>query len=152
LRKYDLISSFFLLLCGILITVRSGYFPIGSFRNPGFGFLPLITGIGVTVLSGVLFFHSLPKKSSEGEKEFHGDWERSRNVIAVVLIMLAYAISLDWIGFTFATFVVMFLLFKPIGRLSWKASLAGAIIASVVCYILFKVLLGVQLPEGPWGF
>jgi putative tricarboxylic transport membrane protein len=152
LRRYDIISSLFLLLCGVLITVRSGHFPIGTFRSPGFGFLPLITGIGLTVLSGALLFYSLPKRPSESERQFWGHWKQGRNVIATVLIMLAYAISLDWLGFIFATFLAMLSLFKPIGRLTWRASLAGSILASIVCYVLFKVLLKVQLPEGPWRF
>jgi len=68
-----------------------------------------------------------------------------------MVIMLLYAISIDWLGFLTVTLLVLFTLFKAIGELSIKVSLGGAILTAAVAYLLFKVWLNVQLPVGPLG-
>jgi len=72
-------------------------------------------------------------------------------IVATVLVILIYAIAFSHLGFFVSTFLLMFFLFKTIGGMKWKASLAGAILTSCCFYLVFKVWLKVQFPEGPLG-
>ena len=65
--------------------------------------------------------------------------------------MLCYAVLIDRWGFLLVTLLVLFILFKTIGNLSLKLSLGGALLASFISYLLFRVILNVQLPPGPLG-
>ena len=150
MRKNDLISGLFLSVCGIMIVIMSLRFPIGTFDNPGYGLFPLFIGILLSILSIVLFIRSI-LRSPSGREAPSGGHKRLYKVIAVIFFMLLYALTLDWLGFLLVTFVLLFLLFKVIGDLSLKLSVGGAIGTSFISYLLFKVLLNVPLPAGPWG-
>jgi len=138
-------------MCGVLITFGSLRLHVGTFENPGLGLFPLLTGILLGLLSGGLFIRSLLKSPSKTEESLGGHGRQWQKVVSTVVVMVLYAITMDRLGFLFVTFLLLLFLFKAIGTLSWKLSLAGAILTSSVCHLLFKVLLNVQLPVGPWG-
>ena len=127
-------------------------YPIGTFQNPGYGLFPLLIGILLSLLSFVLLLGSILRNHSGKETlSPSGGQKRRYKVIATVLIMILYALTLDRLGFLFVTFVLLFLLFKAIGQQSIRFSLGVAIGVSFISYLLFKVFLSVPLPEGPWG-
>lgn len=152
MRRRELISSLFFLVCGILITVSSLRLPVGTFRKPNSGLLPLIVGVLLSTLSAALLIRSAQQSPSEREKPFWGDERQWHKIITTVLALLLYTLSLERVGFLLATFLLMSFLFKPIGGRGWKFSLAGAIVTSSISYLLFKVFLKVELPVGLWGF
>ncbi len=151
MRKYDLISSLFLSVCGILITAGSSRLHVGTFENPGLGLFPLLTGILLAVLSIVLFLRSFMQRPSEEEPMPRRPARLWRKVAPTVGVMLFYAVFIDRWGFLLVTLLVLFILFKTIGNLSLKLSLGGALLASFISYLLFRVVLNVQLPPGPLG-
>jgi putative tricarboxylic transport membrane protein len=152
MRRYDLISSLVFLVCGIVITVSSLRIHVGTFGNPGPGLFPLITGILMGIISGGMFIKSYLKSTSAGQEPLGEDKRLWHNkCVATVVIMLLYAITIDWLGFLTVTLLVLFVLYKAVGGLSLKTSLGGAIATAAIAYLLFKVWLNVQLPVGPLG-
>jgi len=152
MRRRGLISSLFFLGCGIGITVCSLRLPVGTFREPNSGLLPLIVGVLLSILSTALLIRSSLESFSRKEKPFWGEERKWHKIVATVLALLLYTLSLERVGFLFATFLLMSFLFKPIGGRGWKFSLAGAIVTSSISYLVFKVFLKVDLPAGLWGF
>ena len=148
MRRYDLISSLVFLVAGIAIAAGSLKLPVGSLSDPGPGLFPLITGILTALVAGAIFVVALLSASGPlgGDK---GLWH-AKPVITVA-IMLCYAFALEWLGFLTVTLVALFVLFKAIGNLSFKASLGGAALAAGVAYLVFALWLKVQLPAGPLG-
>jgi putative tricarboxylic transport membrane protein len=152
MRRYDQISSLVFLVCGIFITVSSLRIRIGTFGDPGPGLFPLITGILMGVISGGMFIKSYLQSASAGQEPLGADKKLWHNKsVATVVIMLLYAIAIDWLGFLTVTLVGLFILYKAVGNLSLKVSLGGAIVTAAIAYLLFKVWLNVQLPAGPLG-
>ena len=152
MRRYDMISSLLFLVCGVLISVVSLRMPIGKLAHPGPGLFPLITGIVMGVVSGGMFIKSYQQSVSAARKPLGGEkrlWHN--NPVAIVVITLLYAITIDWLGFLTVTLLMLFVLYKAIGDLSLRASLGGAILTATAAYLLFKVCLNVQLPVGPLG-
>jgi putative tricarboxylic transport membrane protein len=152
MRRYDLISSLVFLVCGVFITASCLRIHVGTLGNPGPGLFPFFTGILMSIISGGMFINSYRQSISAGREPLGADKRLWHNkAVATVVIMLLYAITIDWLGFLTATFVMLFILYKAIGDLSSKASLGGAIVTAAMAYILFKVWLNVQLPVGPLG-
>ena len=152
MRRFDLISSFVFLGCGVFITVVSLRINVGTFGDPGPGLFPLITGILMGIVSGGMFIKFLLQSASAGREPLGKDkrlWHYK--CVVTVVIMFLYAITIDWLGFLPVTLLILFILFKAVGALSLKASLGGAILTAAITYLLFKVWLNVQLPVGPLG-
>ena len=152
MRRYDLISSLVFLVCGVFITVSSLRIHVGTFGDPGPGLFPLITGILMGIISGGMFIKSHLQSTSAGQEPLGKDKRLWHNKsVATVVIMLLYAITIDWLGFLTVTLLILFILYKAVGNLSLKVSLGGAILTAAIAYLLFKVWLNVQLPVGPLG-
>lgn len=150
MRRYDLASSLFFTVCGLLIAAGSLSMPIGRLGEPGPGFLPLSIGFLMCVLSIALFIRSL-KPGTLGEKAFWQDRKQWPKVIATILALILYAFALRPLGFSLVTFFLLVFLFKGIGGLNWGTSIAGPVLTTSFFYLLFKVWLEVQLPVGPLG-
>ncbi len=152
MRRYDMISSLVSLVCGVIITVSSLWMHVGTFRDPGSGLFPLITGILISIVACGMFIKAHLRSISAGQEPLGEDKKLWHNKpVATVVIMLLYAITIDWLGFLTVTLLILFILFKAVGELSIKVSLGGAILTAAIAYLLFKVWLNVQLPVGPLG-
>lgn len=152
MRRYDMISSLVLLVCGAVIAASSLRIHVGTFRDPGTGLFPLITGILMGIIAGGVFVKSCLQSLVAAREPLGADkslWHRKST--ATVVIMLLYAFALEWAGFLTVTLLMLFVLFKAVGGLDLKASLAGAIVTSFIAYLVFRVWLHVQLPVGPLG-
>lgn len=65
--------------------------------------------------------------------------------------LLVYAALLDVAGYTLATFLFCLLAFGLAGR-SWRSILAGSLLATAGCWLVFIRLAGMPLPRGLVGF
>ena len=150
MRKYDLISSLFWLMCAVLIIIGSLRLPVGTIGNSGSGFFPLIIGCVLGVISTILFTCAF-QKSLLDKKTFGVEKKKWYIIVTTILSLLIYTIALPRVGFLFTTFLLLVFLFKAIGELNWKVSLGGAFLTSFISYTLFKVMLKVELPAGLFG-
>jgi hypothetical protein len=107
-------------------------------------------GILLGIISLAIFVSALLQEPT-GRKAFWQDKKQWPKVVATVLMILIYTIAFSHLGFFVSTLLLMFFLFKTIGGMKWKASLAGAILTSSCFYLVFKVWLKVQFPGGPLG-
>ncbi len=152
MRRYDLISSLAFVICGVAIAAGSLPINVGTFRDPGPGLFPFITGILMCLIAGGVFaFSWLQSGSAAGEAPRADKRLWHVKSVTTVAILLIYAIAFEWLGFATDTFLVLLILFKAIGGLSLRASLGGAILTAAIVYLVFKVWLNVQLPAGPLG-
>ncbi|MDR3353600.1 MAG: tripartite tricarboxylate transporter TctB family protein [Synergistaceae bacterium] len=68
------------------------------------------------------------------------------------LLLIAYSIVLNYLGFITST-VIFFALFSYIIGLRKISSLiAGSVVATIVIYVVFQIFLQVMLPRGVWIF
>ena len=150
LRNGDFSSSLFWMLCGLFIILGSLRLPVGEPHNPGSGFLPLLVGVLMAILSTALLWRSVRKKKVE--EALPTSMPRNLfKLIATFLALLIYVPAFPFLGFIFATIPLMVFLFKTIGEMGWKISLVGGTFISLGMYIIFKVWLQVQFPIGFWG-
>jgi|MudIll2142460700_1097286.scaffolds.fasta_scaffold746764_1 putative tricarboxylic transport membrane protein len=149
MRKNDLISSAFFALCGLLIITGSLGMSIGRLGEPGPGFLPLIVGALLVLLSLVLFVNALRHRIAEQAAMRMGRTERSK-VLATSLSLILYAVAIQPLGFVLVTLLLLLFLFKVIGELGWTTAVAGTLLTTLFFYLLFGVWLEIPLPMKPF--
>jgi hypothetical protein len=135
---------------GALFAWLASLLDLGHVGLPGPGFFPLVLAITVTffsVIIGIEYWKSAAGSEAAGNEKvefFH------RDVVIVMAALLAVPLVFVSLGalLTLAVFVVAVLVF--VARVSlWLAVVAAAAFVAA-CWIMFEVLLGLQLPTGPF--
>ena len=146
--KIDISPVFFIAL-SVAICLESYKLGIGNFSAPLAGFFPLLTGILLGVISGGKVFASLWSAKAGDRLEIKIVWRR---VLPLVGGLLGYALLMDVVGFSSATFFFVFLVLQRIEAKPWWVAALAATGISCWIYLTFRVLLRVQLPGGFMGF
>lgn len=125
-------------------------FPFGNFANPGAGFLPLLVGMLMFLLSLILFIQSF-SKGEEGGKILWTKGATAR-VLLILASLIVYGLLLESLGFILMTFLLMGFLFLAIGSQRIVLAFFLSLFSSIGCYAVFQLWLEVQLPKGIFGF
>ncbi len=152
MKRLDQFSAIFWLVISIIVCVESRQAHVGTFKNPGPGFLPLFGGIALGGLAILLLAMSILRKKLEVQVTNPLKGVKWRKVILVLAPLFAYTIFLSWIGYLVTTFALMFLLFTAIDRSKIWADILIALIAVSSSYVVFYKWLDIQLPKGILGF
>ena len=138
---------------GIVICIGSYGLSVGTFRNPGPGFLPFITGAILTLLSLILYLQTRkPGEDSRTDKPFFTNRTRAWKASLALIVLLAYAIGMDYLGFLVSTTIFLAFLLWVVEPQRWYIMIFGSILASVVSYTIFEILLKSPLPKGIFDF
>ncbi len=150
MRRHDLISSTIFFCFGLSIALYSPHFDLGTLSSPGAGFMPFLSGLIICGFASVTFFLALFDKSARVEKIW-ADVHFGK-LIFLNLTVIAYALLIEPLGFIICTFFLILLLMRYTGLQTWTRSVLGAVLSSVLSYLLFDIWLEVQLPKGILGF
>jgi putative tricarboxylic transport membrane protein len=148
MKHRDLISGIFWLAVGMILTLWSTRYTVGSIVEPGPGFLPLGLGILLIFLSIIVLLGArksspaakVPSPSSAG-----GEWKR---VAYAVLVMIVTASFFEKVGYLITFFLLVMLLMAGAGGQSWKRILLVALFTAAGVYLVFVLLLEQPLPSG----
>jgi putative tricarboxylic transport membrane protein len=105
---------------------------------------PVIIGVLLAVSSIYLIVKPDPRP----------DWPAAGRLLEIgfaIVVMIAYALLLDRLGFVVATAIAVFVLSWRLGSKPAPAVLTG-IGVSVLIYVVFHLILGLSLARGPLGF
>ena len=138
-------SLFLMVLSGVVIS-ETFELEIGTPSNPGSGFTIFGTAGVLGILALHLFIKSLlsEKRRSEKALEKTHRWR----VVSVIAANIVYILILQPVGYLLSTFLLMGFLFQVSGKGKWFSSLWGAALTSLVSYLVFFRLLGLNLPRG----
>jgi putative tricarboxylic transport membrane protein len=150
MKRYQIISAVFLLFFGAIICWEARKLDMGRIVKPGPGFFPFWLGIFLILVTVALIIHHRRTNPKEPAQAL---WKgRQWNKIVYLLgALLLYAFFLEFLGYLIATFSLMFFLFRSVEKQNWPVVILGSVSSSLITYLLFKVLLQVQLPMGLWG-
>jgi putative tricarboxylic transport membrane protein len=155
-RSVKLYCSFFWLLFSVVMVQQAFRLPMGTMRDPGTGFFPLLIALVTGLLAILALVAALREKQEPTaiQKNALGSTERFRwwNIVVIPAALIAYALSLPTVGFLVNTFLFMLLLLKVIEPQTWTKSLVAAMITALVSELFFNVLLKAQIPKGILGF
>jgi hypothetical protein len=137
-------STIVLALIGALFVWQSALLDLGDFALPGPGFFPLALAILVVAFSIAIAFRQQRADSNETFELGH------RDVLIVFAAGLMVPLLFDALGayITLGAFGAAVLIL--IARASPLISVAACAIGMAASYYFFQVLLGLQMPTGPF--
>ena len=150
MAKPDQFSSLFWLVVGMAVTYGSYRLGLGTLTNPGPGFLSFWCALILSGLSCLVFLHRLFTRTQEETRGLRHLWPGIGWVkgIYVVAALLAYTLLFTTLGYLLSTIALLLFLFKAIEPQKWTVAVGGAILASLVSFVVFARWLDVQLPRG----
>ncbi len=148
LRRAELWGGLFWLGVGVFVTRQGWLLELGTLREPGSGFVFFWLGL---IISAFAVFIAIG--GVRGRGPLLGElWRgaRWRNVLLVVLALIAFGFLFERLGFVICSLALLFFLMTVVDPVRPVLSIPISIVAAVgVWYVLEKVLL-VQLPKGSW--
>jgi putative tricarboxylic transport membrane protein len=151
--KADRASSVVWMGVGLLSIYGSFQLGLGTLGEPGSGFLSFLAGSFICLMALIIFIQSfLQGKGFQVKISTLWEGVRWHRAAIVGLLLLAYILVLEWIGFLLTAFLIVLAMVKGVERLSWAKALLISISASAVCYLVFDKLLKAVMPRGLLGF
>ena len=150
----DFFSGLLYTIVGVAFAWGATTYTVGTGARMGPGYFPLVLGICMAILGGIITFKSLVVETEDGDKIGAWAWKPLFFIIAANLLFGLLLAGLPSIGFP------AFGLIAAIFALTFVASLAGeefnfkgvfvlSVILSVMSYGAFILLLKLQLPVWP---
>ena len=150
MRRREITSSLFWMIVGLILTVWSATYPIGSLAQPGTGFLPLGLGILFLIFSTVLLIRALRLRAEEKEKAPMLP-KRWLNLATTVLVLIACVFLFEKVGYLLIFFAIALVLPLLAGQIALKRAFIFAVLSAVGVYVIFVWLLKQPLPTGLLG-
>jgi putative tricarboxylic transport membrane protein len=148
MKSYNGIAAIFFLAIGVFFVLYARTVEIGTFTEPGPGFLPFWGGLTLVAMSIILFLKSYARKTETVRPSFFLQPDSWKRVLAVFLSLIVYNLLLTPLGFTITTFLFLVFLVKFIFPQTWKRSLVVGVLSSIFARLLFINFLETQLPRG----
>jgi len=149
--QYDRISAIFFLIIGGFFALYARSVDIGTWQEPGPGFLPFWAGLTIAIMSLALLLKNLKRKGPVRPSVFP-ESESWKRVLTTFLALIVYNFIFDLLGFALTTFFFVGFLVKFIFPQSWARTLIVAASAAIIARLLFINFLETQLPKGFLGF
>ena len=143
----DRISGIVLSIFSLLVIWQSGELPLGSFRQPGPAYIPVLLALSLFGFGALIAGTAgrAPRMAS-----IH--WTEWRHAAAILASCIFAGFNLERLGYRLTIVLVLFFLLKIIERRGWFLSLSLALALALGSFHLFHALLRVPLPQGPFGF
>ena len=152
MKNRDLVSS-------IVWMALGGLFVVGSLQQglmrkgvPGPGFLPFLSGFALIFVSLFVLIPAMNRRGKSADDDFFPEPGSLRKLLSALAALFAFGVALEYVGYLITTFLFMFCMARLIEPRGWWTTTLLAILTAVLSYLLFVVLLEVQLPKGPLGF
>jgi putative tricarboxylic transport membrane protein len=147
MRAGEIIAAAFWLAVAAGVTWAGARLGLGTLSDPGPGGMIFWVGVVMTALSLATLLAALRQPAGA---DIASLWQGTRwwLVPYVVVLLALYAWLMPALGFLTTTVLLLMVLFATIDRQSWIAPPLGAILITAAAYIVFRRLLGTQLPAG----
>ena len=152
MKNRDLTSSIVWMALGGLFVV--GALQQGLMRKgvPGPGFLPFFSGLALIFLSFIVLIPALGQRGKDEGGDFFPERGSFRKLLFAVIALFAFGFALDYGGYLLTTFLFMFFIIRLMKPKGWRTTILLAFSTAALSYLIFVVLLEVQLPRGILGF
>jgi Tripartite tricarboxylate transporter TctB family len=144
-RRSGIVVAAVLAGVGLVFAWQASLLDFGGFELPGPGFFPLVLGILVFTFAGLIGIEGLRGGGEGGTVELG-----HRDVLIVFAALIAAAALFEPLGAYLSLGLFGAVLLVLLARVSVPLAIAAASVAMVACWYFFQVLLGLQLPRGPF--
>jgi putative tricarboxylic transport membrane protein len=152
LDYYNRIGSIFFGAIGLFFAFYGRVLDIGSWNEPGPGFLPFWAGVTLAVMALFLFIGSFKRNDWPVMPPFFPLADSWKRVLMAFTSLIAYLSLLPYLGFTLITFFFVAFLVRYIFPQGWSRTLIVAAATTIAARLLFINFLETQLPLGFFRF
>jgi Tripartite tricarboxylate transporter TctB family len=143
----DRASAIALIIFALLVIWESRQLPLGTLRQPGPAFIPILLALLL-----LMFAVFLVLTSSRAPSLSSITWTEWRHALAILAASLFSVFTIERLGYRLTVLLVLGFLVKLLEQRSWIVSLSFAFTLSFGSFFLFYTVLRVPLPQGPFGF
>ena len=143
-RRAATLAAGMLAAAGAFFVWQASLLDLGHVGLPGPGFFPLLLGVLLVIFGGVIGFSRWQSADSGTIELGH------RDVLIAIACLLTVPLLFERLGayLTLGLFGTAMLVL--IARVSLPRAIAAAGLSMAACWGFFQLLLGLQLPTGPW--
>lgn len=143
----DRVSGSVLVLFALLVIWESRHLPLGTFRQPGPAYVPVLLAALLLIFGGFLILTAgrAPRLSSIR-------WSEWRHALAILGACVFAVFAIERLGYRLTVLLVLGCLVKIVEKRGWVVSVVFALTLAFGSFFLFYTLLRVPLPQGPLGF
>ena len=144
-RRGGIVVAAVLAGVGLVFAWQASKLDFGGFELPGPGFFPLVLGLLVFAFAVLIAIEGFRGAGEGGTVELG-----HRDVLIVVAALAAAAALFEPLGAYLSLGLFGAVLLVLLARVSVPLAMAAAGVAMAACWYFFQVLLGLQLPRGPF--
>ena len=150
----DFFSGLMFVVVGVAFAWGATSYKVGDGARMGPGYFPLMLGVLLAILGGIVTFKSLVIETENGDKIGSFAW---RPLVFIILANLAFgvllgglpSIKLPAMGLIAAIFALVYLSRLADGKFFARETTILAVVLAVGSYATFILLLKLQLPLWP---
>jgi len=143
----DRLSGSVLVLFALLVIWESRRLPLGTFRQPGPAFVPILLAL-LLLIFGIFVVLTAGRAQLLSSIR----WTEWRHAVAILAATVFSVFAMERLGYRLTVLLVLTFLVKLVEKRGWLLSLGFALGLSFGSFFLFYTILRVPLPEGPLGF
>ena len=150
IHRYNVLAGLLLAGLGAFILQQSVQWEFLGRNGPGVGFFPLVYGSLIVLLALVLVIKSLWAGRQAGSQ---APGQPAGKVFAAVSVWVAFAVTvalMKFIGFYVALGLLVMFMTRFIFSRSPRFALLSGVLVPLTFFVVFGLLLKVQLPVGIW--
>jgi hypothetical protein len=153
-NQKDFFSGVLFMSIGVSCAWSASRFSIGSAANMGPGYFPVLLGVLLTLLGGVLVFKALVFETEDGGRIGRWAWRPAgfvvlANLVFGVAIGGLSSVGIPPMGLVLAIFALTVLAAKAGSEFRWKEVLVLASVLALGSYLIFIMLLKLQIAIWP---
>lgn len=148
LKISTLVSFAMAVFAGAYLVASFGYQYWAGY-GPGAGFMPRWCSGALLALSLVAFFQSFRQEGMKVSELFPSKVAVT-NLLVTWGALVFFVVFCKLLGFVITTTLMLFALFTR--GMKWKPALIWSIAVAIICFLLFKSVLMVQVPVNQFGW
>ncbi len=130
---------------GLLFAWQASYLPFGTFGLPGPGFFPFVLGVLLLGFAAVIGAERW-REPANGETVTFGHRDPLIAIVSMLLVPFLFETAGAYV--TLGLFSTALLIL--VGHVAAWRAVGASVVGMVVVWYFFKILLGLQLPAGPF--
>ena len=143
----DRVSGTFLVIFSLLVLWESRVLPLGTFRQPGPAYIPVLLAVLLLLCGASLAVPA--RRASLLSSLSWGEW---RHALAILASCIFALLGMERLGYRLTILVVLAFLVKIMEQRGWLLTILFAFGLAFGSFFLFHTILRVPLPQGPLGF
>ncbi len=152
MKKLDQISAVVLLLVSGFVIQQSMGMPQQAEFGPDYGFFPFWLGLLLAVLSIALFVDAWRRPAAKDEPWPFPARKALLNIVLMMAALAGYAFLLETLGYLLTTLLFVGFLMGVVQRDKLRTTVITTLAVTAFLYLVFQILLEINLPKGPFGF